>query len=342
MASGASLGLLLLPDLEVPALERRAARAEELGYDSVWVADEKFYRDPWVLLASIARVTHHVVLGTGVTEPYARHPALLAMAIGTLAEVAGDRVVLGLGAGGSGFPAMGIERRRPALAIREAVSMIRALLGGDSVTYEGAVLSARDARLHFAASPVPIYVAARGHAMLRSAGAVGDGVIVAPFASPQAVTGALRRAESGAQDAGAQRPRMVVRVDVCIGRTAAEARDAVRYFVALPLWSSYPDFAYVEDVGIRLPEAVRELLGRRDYGAIAEVGVLVPPEMIDHFSVAGTREQVLSRLNSLAPLADEIVVHPVRSTSVDVDEVISIVAEAWHTMAPTPRMGAAR
>jgi alkanesulfonate monooxygenase SsuD/methylene tetrahydromethanopterin reductase-like flavin-dependent oxidoreductase (luciferase family) len=135
---------------------------------------------------------------------------------------------------------------------------------------------------------------------------------------------------------------MVVRVDVCIGRTATEARDAVKYFVTLPLWSSYPDFGYVEDVGIEVPEGTREILARRDYGAIGEAVASVPPEMIDHFSVAGTREQVLDRLGSLSHLADEVIIHPVRSASVDLDEVITIVADAWHATAAPPLRGTAR
>ena len=342
MGSACSLGLLLLPEIEVSALERRAVRAEQLGYHSVWVADEKFYRDPWIVLTSIARATRRIVLGTGVTEPYARHPALLAMAIATLAEVGGDRVVLGLGAGGSGFPAMGTPRRRPALAVRDATAIIRSLLAGGSVTHEGAVLSVRNARLSFAAAPVPIYIAARGPAMLRAAGAVGDGAIIAPFASPEAVTGALVRVEAGARAAGVPPPRVAVRVDVCVGRTEAEARDAVRYFVALPLWSSYPDFGYVEDLGIQVPEPAREILARRDYGAIPEVGACLPPEMIDHFAVAGTREQVLDRLATLSGIADEVIVHPVPSASVDVDELITLVATAWPAATATPLRGAVR
>src|SRR5579859_774461 len=169
MASPHELGLLLLPERPVPQLVERARRAEALGYDAVWVADEKFYRDPWVVLSAIALATEKVRLGTGVTEPYARHPGLLAMAAATLAELAPGRVVLGLGAGGPGFPPMGVERRHPARAIPEAVAIVRSLLAGERVDFAGEVMSFRGGSLNFETRELPIYVAARGRRMLAAA-----------------------------------------------------------------------------------------------------------------------------------------------------------------------------
>ena len=81
------LGLLILPGEPVAQLVRRAQRAEAARFDSLWIADEKFYRDPWVVLTAIASATSATRLGTGVTEPYARHPALIAAAMATLAEL---------------------------------------------------------------------------------------------------------------------------------------------------------------------------------------------------------------------------------------------------------------
>src|SRR5579864_1051446 len=157
MASGPELGLLVLPERPVGELVELAKHAEELGYDYIWVADEKFYRDPMVVLSAMALQTSHVILGTGVTEPYARHPALIAMALGTLAEVAPRRVVIGIGAGGPGFPPMGVVRRKPARALVEAVAILRGLLAGERVTTEGEVLSFRGGSLNFPSQPLPIY-----------------------------------------------------------------------------------------------------------------------------------------------------------------------------------------
>lgn len=327
------LGLLVLPERPVPELVARARRAEALGYDAVWVADEKFYRDPWVVLAAMAGRTERVRLGTAVTEPYSRHPALIAMAVATLLELAPGRFTLGLGSGGPGFPPMGIVRRRPTSALREAVTIIRGLLAGERLDFEGDVLSFRNGALNFESQPVPVYVAARGRKVLGVAGSVADGVIIAPFASPEAIRYAADLVASGAREAGLPAPRTVVRVDVCIAETPEAARAAVRYFVALPVWVSYPNWEYAEALGIRLPKAMRELTARRDYRDIARAGELLPPEMIDHFAVAGTEAGVSERLRELLPLVDELIVHPVASPDVDVEGVIEKVAGIWKDIA---------
>lgn len=320
----------MLPEQPLPRILERARRAETAGYDSLWVADEKFYRDPWVVLTTLAAATTRVRLGTGVTEPYARHPALIAMAAATLAEAAeGRELVIGLGSGGPGFPPMGVVRRRPTRAIPEAVAILRGLLAGERVELEGEVLSFRGGSLAFEPRPIPIYVAARGEKVLAAAGAVGDGVILGPFASPEALRYATEIAKAGAERAGRPRPRMVARVDVCVGETSEEARDAVRYFVALPVWVSYPNWGYVEALGIRIPDELAQLTARRDYRDIAAAGRLLPPEMIDHYAIAGTESEVTERIRALLPLVDELIVHPVATPSADVDEVAERVAAIW-------------
>jgi 5,10-methylenetetrahydromethanopterin reductase len=98
-------------------MAERARLAEEVGYDTVWVADERFYREK-------------VLLGLCVTDPFSRHPVLTAMAIATLDEVSGGRGVLGIGAGVSGFAELGIQRRQPARAISETIE-VGSLSGGE-------------------------------------------------------------------------------------------------------------------------------------------------------------------------------------------------------------------
>jgi 5,10-methylenetetrahydromethanopterin reductase len=333
------LGLLILPDRPLPELVELGCRAERLGYDALWVADEKFYRDPWVVLTALARETRRARLGTGVTEPYARHPALVAMAAATLAELAPGRVRVGLGAGGPGFPALGVERRRPARALPEAVHIIRGLLAGERVEYEGEVLSFRGGALEFPSTPLPIYVAARGPRMLTAAARVADGVIAAPFASVRAVEQVSELVHGAAARAGRDAPRMVARVDVCIGRSRQEARDAVRYFVALPVWVSYPDWSYLEPLRVELPPELRRLVARRDYRDIARAGRLLPGEMIDHFAVAGGEDEVGERLRGLVPLVDELIVHPVGSPAMGVERVVERVAEIWAGLGPVPGRG---
>src|SRR5689334_25248596 len=95
--------VLSLSRFPMARLAEFAEIVEDLGYDGLWLADQRFYREPYVSLAYCATRTSKIQLGVGVTDPYTRHPALTAMAIATLDEVAHGRAVLGIGAGGSGF-----------------------------------------------------------------------------------------------------------------------------------------------------------------------------------------------------------------------------------------------
>jgi 5,10-methylenetetrahydromethanopterin reductase len=324
------LGLLVHPGAPIQELVREAQRAEAAGYGSLWIADEKFFRDPWVILTAIAAATKTARLGTGVTEPYTRHPALIAEAMATLAELHPDReLVIGLGAGGPGFPPMGVVRRKPTKAMAEAVTILRGLLAGERVDFEGEVVSFRGGSLNFASKPLPIYGAARAEGMVATAGAVADGVILGPYASPRSLEYAIGVADSKRTG---PRPKMVARVDICVAPTREAARDAVRTMVALPVWVSYPNLAYVDALGIELPQAILDLAARREYGDIPEIGRMLPPEMIDHYAIAGTEDDVAGRLDEIRPLVDELIVHPVAPEGGHVADVADAVASIWSSV----------
>src|SRR5436309_12247248 len=142
-------GLLLLPSRPASELSDLAARAEALGYDDFWLADERFFREVYALLALAAARTTRIRLGPCVTDPFSRHPALTAMAIATLDEISGGRAVLGIGAGVSGFAELGIERKKPPRAIREAIEVIRTLLRGEEVDFHGEVIQFHNGHLSF-------------------------------------------------------------------------------------------------------------------------------------------------------------------------------------------------
>ena len=77
---------------------------EVLGYDQIWVSNEKFFRDMYVTMTVAAEHTTRPQIGAFVADPYSHHPALTAMAMATVDAVSGGRAMLGLGAGGTGFP----------------------------------------------------------------------------------------------------------------------------------------------------------------------------------------------------------------------------------------------
>src|ERR1700744_2792109 len=116
-----ALGLLLFSDYTTQELVDLAVLSEALGYRDFWYTDVRFARDCYLGLAAVAARTRTIRLGTGVTDPYSRHPALTASAIATLDEMSDGRAVLGLGTGGAGFRELGLERKLPVAALRETV-----------------------------------------------------------------------------------------------------------------------------------------------------------------------------------------------------------------------------
>ena len=102
------------------------------------------------------------------------------MAIATLDEISNRRAVLGVGAGVSGFRELGVDASRSAVAIREAIDLIRRLLAGETVTVKGREVNFQDGRLDFAPPrrDLPIYVASQRAGGCRVAGRLADGAIM--------------------------------------------------------------------------------------------------------------------------------------------------------------------
>ncbi|WP_051579667.1 LLM class flavin-dependent oxidoreductase [Pseudonocardia acaciae] len=307
------LGVALAPEGPLDELVATAAAAERLGYDSVWVNDDRLQKDLFGVLAAMAGATSTVRLGPGVTNPYSRHPALLAAAIATLDELSGGRAVLGLGAGGTNHRALGIERRAPATALREAITVVRGLLAGDEVTLDGTVVSARHARLDFtpARASVPIYVGARGPKMLRTAGELADGVIIGNLASPAGWRRALAHVQAGCVGPA---PALTAWVACAVDPDGAAARDAVRPMVATSLVTSR---AVLPELGITAPSAFVRAMDRHGWSterdAVRAAGADLPAETIAEFAIAGTPAECRERAAALlaeVPAIGELVLLP--------------------------------
>jgi len=278
-----------------------AARCERLGFDSYWVADQRWMRDVWVSLAACAQRTSTIRLGTRVTDPYVRHPALTAVAIASVDELSGGRAVLGIGAGGSGFDQMGIERRKPVTAIREAIELIRRLLAGDEVEYRGELVSFRRGGLEFETRPdIPIVIVARGPRLLELGGRLADGVMIASMASSAAVRWGLGHVEAGAAKAG--RPLAAVELSsmvyASISDDGAAARHIVRRGIAAALLGSFPTFDFLTASGLQVPPDLWRLLesGRPDYPRLMAA---IPDAFVDHLGLAGTPAQCAAQIERL-------------------------------------------
>src|SRR6266542_1584193 len=99
---GVSVGVGLFPTEPLPKMIQLARRCEELGFSHLWIGDSHLiWREAYVNLTAIVVHTSRVTLGTGVTNPVTRHPAVVASAFATLAELTPRRLVVGIGLGAS-------------------------------------------------------------------------------------------------------------------------------------------------------------------------------------------------------------------------------------------------
>ena len=172
-------------------LVRFAVGAEQSGFSFALVSDH-FHpwtdaqgQSPfvWATLGGVAQATERLRVGTGVTCPTFRmHPAIIAHAAATVADMMPGRFFLGVGSGenlnehilGDPWPPVGIRLQM----LEEAVAIIRELFTGDLVTHDGDYYTVHGARLYTVPEQLPpIMVAASGPKAAELAGRIGDGLI---------------------------------------------------------------------------------------------------------------------------------------------------------------------
>ncbi len=290
-------------DRPLPEVAELTRRAEDLGFDGVWLADHYFARDAVAALALMADRTSRITLGTAVVSPFLRHPALLASTSATLQELSGGRFVLGLGPGGFEFGTqLALSLRRPLGATRESVQIVRALQDG-TADVSGQTFATTGARLHFSAAPSPIYLAARGPKMLQLAGQISDGVITHGLAPTH-----VRYVREHLRTAGDHRPErsvsLALMLDVQIDADRQRAVDELRPRCITMAGGSYAD-ELIEVYGLNR-EHVTAL--RAAVRAGQEPATLVTDEMVDGFCVAGPPGHVADRMAQLADSGvDEVI-----------------------------------
>ena len=127
-----TFGMGMAPVESLAKVTATARLAESLGFKYFGHADQRFQgeKDAFLALAADAMATSTINVGPCVSDPYTRNPGMLAVATATLDELTGGRAFLALGAGGSGFAEMHLERQHVNDALRECITIVRGLLAG--------------------------------------------------------------------------------------------------------------------------------------------------------------------------------------------------------------------
>lgn len=301
----------ILPNRPITDFVSWIARADELGFGGVWVADsQSVFRDAFMALTLFAEHTRHMQLATGVTNIVTRHPAVLAHSFATLDELSGGRAILGVGVGESAIYNIGQKPSKLA-RMEEVIGVIRTLMRGDTVLYDG-----QELRVNWPPREVPVVIACTGPKSLQMAGRIADGVLFQVGADPQLVQYAIKNIAIGADQAGRNRSdiKLYQRLACAVATDRERIRTEARGYASVAAGTIYSAIPR-EDVPDDLWEDLKRMKEQYDYqqhGNIkAKHAGLITERILDAVAISGTPEEAIPRFRQLIDLGVENFVLPI-------------------------------
>jgi len=298
--------------------------AESRGFEAVWQAESRLVRDAIVPMAAFAATTERIKVGSGVINNWTRNAALIAQTFSTLDDLAPGRILCGLGVWWEPLATkVGVARRKPLLAMREMVEVVRRLLQMEKVTFKGEFVNVEEIEIdivHGDRSPknVPIYIGATGMKMMELAGEIADGVLLNYLVSPAYNREAMEHLQIGATRAGRQlaaidRPQLIVcSLDEDRGRALDNARKLVTQYLG-----QQPHIMKASGVSPDLLDEIsRVLTWPAEEHQILEAMKLVPDEVVQLITASGTPDECRAKVAEyieagctcpvLYPLGDDV------------------------------------
>jgi len=283
----------------VDTLVEQAQRGEQLGYERAWLP-ESWGRDAVTTLTAIAERTEEIGIGSSIMNVYSRSPALLGQTATTLQEVSNGRLRLGVGPSGpiliEGWH--GVEFENPLRRTREAIEIVTAVTGGDTVEYDGEQFQLAGFRLRCdpPESPPPVDAAGMGPKAVELAGRFGDGwhaLMLTREGLRDRLADFERGSDLGDRDRSAQ--RVTLTVTSCALDDRERARDLVRGHVCFyigGMGTFYRDAMARQGYEDEADEiAIQWANGNREAAKAT-----LPDGLLDEVTVAGTPEECQDRI----------------------------------------------
>jgi 5,10-methylenetetrahydromethanopterin reductase len=278
--------------------------AEANGFEAVWQAESRLVRDAIVPMAAFAATTKTIKVASGVTNNWTRNIGLLAATFLTLDDLAEDRIICGIGAWWDPLAQkVGIQRRKPLLAMRETVDVLSRLLAMETVTFQGEFHSVDGINLdvvHGRKEPrnVPIYIGATGMKMMELAGEISDGVCLNYLVHPDYNLRAVDAIEKGAKKAGRKiddidRPQLVIcSVDTDRKRALNGARKMMTQYLG-----QQPHLMKASGVSQELLDEIHQVLTwPATEEEIENAMHLVPDDVVQMCTASGSPEEVKAKV----------------------------------------------
>lgn len=283
---------------------RFAQYAEEKGFEAVWQAESRLVRDAIVPMAAYAAVTSRIKIGSGVINNWTRNIGLLAATFLTLDDLAPDRILCGIGAWWDPLAKnVGIDRRKPLLAMKETIEVFRKLLRLENVTFHGEFHHVDGIELdvvHGRREPrnVPVLIGATGNKMLELTGELADGCLLNYCVPPSYNDRAMELLSAGAKKAGRSiddidRPQLIVcSVDQDRARAIEGAKELITQYLA-----QQPHIAKASGVDDETVGKIQNILGwPATKEQIHEAMHYVSDELILNITATGTPEEAKAKV----------------------------------------------
>lgn len=278
--------------------------AEQKGFDAVWQAESRLVRDAIPPMAAFAAVTNTIKVGSGVADCWTRNPARLAATFSTLDDLAPGRIILGIGAWWDPLAEkVGIKRSRPLGVMKEVVTVVRALLANETVTFHGDYVHVDGIELDYVyqdrrPKDVPIYIGATGMKMMELTGEIADGVVLNYLVSPDYNAQAMEALATGAARSGRSvedldRPQLVV---CSVHEDRKTALDMARMMVTQYL-GQQPHIMKASGVPQSLLDNVGEVLTwPATHQQVEAASKLVPDEIVQMLTASGTPNEARAKV----------------------------------------------
>ena len=270
---------------------------ESRGYRTAWTG-EAAGADAFTVMTLMAAATERLELATGVVPIQTRTPVVLGMTAATLGHVAPGRFSLGLGVSSRAIVEQwnGLPFVRGLAQMREAVQVIRGVLSGERVNFEGRFYTIRNYRLGIPPPPRPVRIvlAALGDDMLRLAGEIADGVLL-NWIGPRTVPHAIAQLDAGAKRAGRTLDGFEIGafVRTCVTDAPEPARQALaRDITGYTTVDAYADYFRASGFADEVDAVSAAWKAGDRAGAVTKVS----PRVLDAFGVVGPETECRQRL----------------------------------------------
>lgn len=291
------LGVRIPRELPAARLKDLAKRAEQEGLDEVWIVEDCFYAGGIATASAVLAATEKITLGIGIMPAVARNPAIVAMEIAALAELYPGRLIAGFGHGVPSWMRQIDAWPKSALAaFEETLTVVRRLLDGERVSFEGKHVRLDDVQLEFPpALPPKLIAGVRGPKSLAAAGRVADGTILAEPATPEYV-------RATRDLIGVEGHSIVSYNWLALDDDPARARERARSDVASAIGPDSGPALNPLDFGA-------ELLAEATAGGDrADFARRLRPEWIDRLSISGPLDRCVAQIRELYAAGNESVV----------------------------------